>query len=118
MQSAETLITSHEPDHTRKWPEPWYARPGHLERFSGVLRGEDGKDVALSGTLWLMPAEAPGSLSSWGGWATSELGWRGDDGLLMIPERRPARILVGSSLFPAYELQFWGNGPYPDPSQS
>jgi hypothetical protein len=48
---------------TSKWPEPWYARPGHLERFSGVIRGENGEEAVLTGPLWLMPAEAPGGRS-------------------------------------------------------
>lgn len=96
---------------TRKWPEPWYARPGHLERFSGVLRGEGGKETSLTGTLWLLPADAPGGRSSWGGWATSEKRWTGD-GELIIQGRRPAQLLVNSSFVPACELLFWGNGPY------
>jgi hypothetical protein len=100
---------------TRKWPEPWFARPGHLESFSGVLKGDDGKETVLAGTLWLLPAESPGGRSSWGGWATSEKWWRGD-GELIIPDRRPAQILVSSTLLPASELLFWGNGPYPDPA--
>lgn len=97
---------------TRKWPEPWYARPGHLEQFSGVVRDDNGKEVALSGTLWLMPSEAPEGLSSWGGWATCERRWKGD-GQLLLPGRLPAKILVYNSLFPACEVQFGGNGPYP-----
>jgi hypothetical protein len=103
---------------TRKWPEPWFARPGHLERFSGVIRGEVGKEAALTGTLWLMPAESPGGRSSWGGWATSEKPWMGEQGDLMISGRRPARMLVSSALFPMSELVFTGSGPYPDPAQS
>jgi hypothetical protein len=102
---------------TQKWPEPWFARPGHLESFSGVLRGEGEKDTALAGTLWFLPAESPGGRSSWGGWGTSENRWMGD-GELRIPGRQPAQILVSSSLLPASDLLFWGNGPYPDPAPS
>lgn len=105
---------------TRKWPEPWYSRPGQLETFTGVLVGENGKEVALSGTLWLIPSEAPGGRSSWGGWATSNQRWieMSHEEQLMIPGRRTARILVSSSSFPGGELVFSGNGPYPDLVQS
>jgi hypothetical protein len=102
---------------TRKWPDPWFARPGNLERFSGVIRSDEGEEAALTGTLWLMPAESPGGWSSWGGWATAEKWWK-DNGELIIPGHRPAQVLVSSSLLPASELVFRGNGPYPARVQS
>jgi hypothetical protein len=101
----------------RKWPEPWYARPGQLEQFSGTLRGDNGKETGLSGTLWLMPAETPSERASWGGWGKTEKMWshRGELITLIIPGRGPANILMNSALFPAQELQFLGSGPYPGP---
>jgi hypothetical protein len=100
---------------TQKWPEPWFARPGHLETFAGVITGEDGKGIALAGTLWQLPAESPGGISSWGGWATTEGQDPGGGGNLMIPGRTPALVLVTSFTFPASEVVFLGNGPYPGP---
>lgn len=99
---------------TQKWPEPWHARPGHLEKFTGILQ-RNGKKVMVSGTLWLMPAEAPGGRLSWGGWATSDSRWMGDDGELLIEGRRAATLLINNSFFPVTEFVFWGNGLYPYP---
>jgi hypothetical protein len=99
---------------TREWPEPWYARPGHLESFSGVLRDADGKETSLTGTLWSMPDESPGGRSSWGGWAITERPWMGD-GQLVLEGRRPAQLLVTNAFLPSYEVLFLGNSPYPDP---
>ena len=100
---------------TRKWPEPWFARPGRLEVFSGVLRGEAGWETALEGTLWLLPAESPTGTSSWGGWARNSNACNGD-GELLIAGRAPAQILVTTTLLPSLELVFSGNGPYPGPT--
>ena len=98
---------------TRKWPDPWFARPGRLESFAGRLVTDEGKENALAGTLWLLPGEAPGERSSWGGWARCEDRWMGD-GNLLIPGRVSARVLVTFSIIPTYELVFRGNGRYPD----
>ncbi|QEL17605.1 hypothetical protein [Limnoglobus roseus] len=97
---------------TRKWPEPWYARPGRLERFSGEIRGTDGRDVYVEGTLWLLASETPNALSSWGGWGTCERSLDlGSE--LRIPGRRPAKVLVLSTHFPSEEIVFSGSSAYP-----
>lgn len=42
---------------TRKWPDPWYARPGRLEQFAGAVLGSYGDEVPLAGTVWILAAE-------------------------------------------------------------
>lgn len=102
---------------TRKWPEPWYARPGTLEQFVGTVCGTDGKEVAVTGTLWLLGAESPDGLSSWGGWGScsGEAWGRLTSGAveLRISGRPTARVLVTSSQFPSGEIVFSGNSSYP-----
>lgn len=56
---------------TRESPEPWHTRKGRLERFSGSVR-QGSTSAAVSGALWLMGAEHPMELSSWGGWGTGK----------------------------------------------
>jgi hypothetical protein len=100
---------------TRKWPEPWYTRRGSLARFAGTVH-IDSKVVPVTGTLWLLGAESPDGLSSWGGWG--EFGGTWDlfatgTAELRIPGLPSARVLVTSSRFPRSEMVFSGNSPYP-----
>jgi hypothetical protein len=99
-------------DVTTKWPEPWYARPGLLETFEGTIRAKD-QVVTVSGTLWQMQGGQPGSFNSWGGWAAASNMLTGGQELL-IPGRRAAKIIIGTSHWPDGNVVFSGNGPYPD----
>jgi len=98
---------------TRKWPEPWFARPGHLETFAGTIH-TDNADVQVNGTLWLTQAELPSGRGSWGGWATSDDWIQATEAELLISGRRTAKILLTSTSFPAGHLVFSGNGAYPE----
>jgi hypothetical protein len=98
-------------DLTRQWPEPWFARRGHLETFTGTIRSE-GSEVTASGMLWHIPAELLTQLSSWGGWANAE-GRSFGHGELLISGRVPARILVDQASIPSGFHVFSGNCLYP-----
>ena len=100
-------------DVTRKWPEPWFARPGRLETFQGVLTGL-GRNTQVVGTLWLVAAELPNGLSSWGGWGTTDGPIALDADRLQVSGRRVARVLVKSAEVFGGRVVFVGNGEYPD----
>jgi hypothetical protein len=125
---------------TRKWPEPWFTRRGHLEQFMGTFRSLEGGPLqvgespsslgalvwaggppvpvppsfSVSGVLWQLPSETLGGWESWGGWAT---GLKGNPGEwdLHVPDRNLARVLITSVQFPQGTFVFVGNGPYPKP---
>lgn len=100
-------------DVTQKWPEPWYARPGNLEAFTGTIR-TDNHATPVAGILWLVHGEHPSELSSWGGWGATEghVG-TGELVLLVIPGRLQGKIIITSSQIPEGSIVFSGSGPYP-----
>ena len=100
---------------TKKWPDPWYTRRGHLEEFRGTFRIDGGREVQLMGTLWSIPADSPNKLSSWGAWATGAYAHAGDEGELVIEGRCVTRAWVGSAEIPAGRLTLIAAGCYPDP---
>lgn len=102
----------------RESPEPWHARRGRLERFSGSLH-QGSTNTAVSGSLWLMGAEHPMKLSSWGGWGTVEDGFIvTGDARLVLANEPPTDVLVTQvgleSPRRSFKFKFVGNGPYPD----
>ena len=102
---------------TRRWPEPWFARRGHLEEVEGVVVQAEGAEIAFRGWLWLVIKSDPTAIGSWGGWAIQG-GLRAGSATLRINGRTPAEILVNHVNAPSGATYFSGNEPYPSASET
>jgi hypothetical protein len=100
---------------TRSWPEPWFVRPGRLERVDALVGEDESRASRVSCWLWLVPATDLVDFSVWGGWCV-EAALRIGVQTLRVPNRRPATILVTQSIDSskgAGPTYFRGSGPYP-----
>lgn len=98
---------------TRSWPEPWFARRGRLEEFTGTASQEGSVAQSVRCWLWQVPADDIVSFSSWGGWCENVALPGGRCGL-QADGKQSATILVTKSNWPDGPSYFVGSGPYPE----
>ncbi len=97
---------------TQKWPDPWFAWSGQIEKGRGKLLALDGQVLEIEYSIWLQPAREPSEHHDWGGAAwpipiLSELG----ASRIEFADGRQGQVMV--SRISGGIAVFRGNGPYP-----